>query len=74
MIPPKDTSTTKHINIKFRCIKYLKDVVTIDQQYCSNKLMTADMLAKPLPKPEFVKHGADLQLLPHAGSEIKGEY
>lgn len=51
MIPLKDTSTTKHIDITFHCIKQLKEIDTIDQQYCFNKLIKADMLTKPLPKP-----------------------
>lgn len=42
-------------------------------QYHTIKLMTGDLLAKPLPKPSFLKQMSYLELSLHSHSE-KGEY
>lgn len=70
---PKYTNRTKHVDIKYHCIRNLKENGTIDLKYCPTKSMTADTLTKPLPKPQFLRHRTEMQLHPYKTSEIKGE-
>ncbi|XP_071041418.1 uncharacterized protein [Parasteatoda tepidariorum] len=45
---------------------------TIKLEYCPTKFMTADILIKPLPRPDFQKHRMKLKLQPYTDAEIKG--
>lgn len=49
----KHQARTKHINVKFHNVKHMRDNGVISLHYCPSKLMTADVLPKPLPKPQF---------------------
>jgi hypothetical protein len=46
-------SRTKHIDVKYHKLRELKENKTIDLEYCNSKDMIADILTKPLPKPQF---------------------
>lgn len=49
----KYQARTKHITVKFHNVKQMRDNGVIFLHYCPSKLMTADVLTKPLPKPQF---------------------
>lgn len=59
----KRQSRTKHIDIKIHSIKHLRDTGIIDLEYCPTKMMTADLLTKPLPRPDFIRLRDDLNLM-----------
>lgn len=48
--------------------------VIIGLDYSPSKMRTTDVLTKPVPKPDFVKHRLNFQLFSHSVSYIKGEY
>ena len=52
---PKDHSKTKHIAIKYHCLRDLVANNEIEIEYCNTEKMLADMFTKALPAKKFVK-------------------
>ena len=50
---PVGHKRTKHIDIKHHFVREAVDAGTITLEYCETKQMLADILTKPLPKPQF---------------------
>ena len=50
---PVGHKRTKHIDIKHHFIREAVQAGTITLEYCQTKQMLADILTKPLPKPQF---------------------
>lgn len=58
----KHSNKSKHIDIKYHAHKNLKENGTIKLCYCPSKLMIADILTKPEPKPNFQENRKKLKL------------
>lgn len=58
----KHQARTKHIHFKFPNVKHTRENGAISLHYCPSKLMTANVLTKTLPKPQFETLRAQLQL------------
>ena len=50
---PVGLKRTRHIDIKHHFVREAVDAGTITLEYCETKQMLADILTKPLPKPQF---------------------
>ena len=50
---PVGHKRTKHIDIKHHFVREAVNAGTITLEYCETKHMLADILTKPLPKPQF---------------------
>jgi hypothetical protein len=64
-------SRMKHINVKYHFVRDLIENNTIELIYRDTKLMTADILTKPLTPSAHAPHAERLGLRP---SRIEGEY
>ena len=59
----KNSTRTKHIDVRHH---YLRDLVVqemIDFMFCETSMMIADVLTKPLPRPKFEKLRTDMGLV-----------
>lgn len=62
---------TKHIDFKFHNTKHLRKSEIIKMIYFPSKMMIADILMKPLPKPHFETLRKELLLIPPSVSYEK---
>ena len=53
---------TKHIDVKYNCVKHLTESGFLKLLYSPSKTMIADMMTKPLPKTDFERHRNGLQM------------
>ena len=67
----KHLSRTKHIDIKFHCLRKLKEDGALELEYCLSNEMPAELLTKPIPKPAFQKLRDKLQIKTLSASEGK---
>jgi transposase InsO family protein len=49
----KNNSRTKHIDVKYHYLRQLQKENIVLLEYCNTNSMVADILTKPLPKPQF---------------------
>ena len=47
---------TKHIDIKYHCVKHLTELGFLKLLYSPSKTIVADMMTKPLLKTDFERH------------------
>ena len=57
---PQYHKRTKHFDIKHHYIREKVNDRSIKIEYCPTEDMTADIFTKPLPKPKYQKHKAEL--------------
>ena len=60
---PQYHARTKHIDIQYHFIRHNVESDTIELTYCPTQEMTADIFAKPVPRPLFTKHVLALGLV-----------
>ena len=53
-------SRTKHVDIKYHLIRNLHEEGIIELKYVPTNQMVADIMTKPLPKADFLKHRSKL--------------
>ena len=53
---PKYMSGIKHVDVKYNSIRNLSENGIIALTYQPTRDMIADIMTKPLPKPDFIKY------------------
>ena len=53
-------SRTKHVDIKYQAMKNLHEEGIIELIYFPTNQMVVDIMTKPLPKADFLKHRSNL--------------
>jgi len=61
---PYTSQSTRHINLKYHCIRQLIQNGYIITKPCRDAEQTADILTKPLPRPKHRQHTSELGLAP----------
>ncbi len=61
---PRDSSRTKHIDIRYHFNREAVEKNITQIEYCETGDMVADTFTKPLPKPAFEKHRALMNIWP----------
>lgn len=70
---PVSHGRTKHIDLKYHFIRDQVEEGTVHLKYCPSEKMTADILTKGIPKPQFIKLRDQMGVCSKEGKDKQSE-